>query len=672
MKYVDVVIDTKSDNVDHFFTYACEDDTVSVGCKVSAPFSGSGKRTGYVFAVHDAPPSALEGKKLRSILSADPELSISADAVQVAEWMKRRYFCRYIDAVHCFVPAGTASKRGLKRRPVWDTSESVAVPPEPTAEQSAALANIMPCIESNQYGAFLLHGVTGSGKTELYMRVAAAVIERGRKVIMLVPEISLTPQAIGRFVGRFGEDRVAVLHSKLSAGERFDEWMRIRNGEADIAIGARSAVFAPFEDIGAVIVDEEHETTYKSDMSPKYDTIEVALKRALRARGIVILGSATPSIVSMRRAETGLYRLIAMKQRYNATPLPNVRVVDMRREMEEGNRSIFSSALRARIETALSDGRQIILFLNRRGYSPFISCRKCGYVMRCAECGIAMTYHKQADRAVCHFCGKSIAVPSVCPDCGSGYLRYFGVGTEKVEELTCEAFPDATVARLDLDTSAKKGSIQKILRDFEKKRTHILIGTQMVAKGLDFANVGLVGIIAADVGLNIPDFRSAERTFQLVTQVAGRSGRGDETGDVILQTYAPDNYAIAAAVKHDYRRFYNTELMLRRHMKYPPFGDVIQATVLSQDESAAAAGAESLRADLLSCMGNAEKQYILGPHKAAISKIGDDFRYQMYIKVMPDKRTVYEKHLTALKKKMNTDKDSKCRIIVDVNPFSLM
>jgi primosomal protein N' (replication factor Y) len=556
--------------------------------------------------------------------------------------------------------------------PVWEDAEPEGAPPDLTAEQTSALAAIMPRVETGGYDTFLLHGVTGSGKTELYMRVASAVIDRGRQVIMLVPEISLTPQIIGRFIGRFGRERVAVLHSKLSAGERFDEWTRIQNGETDIVIGARSAVFAPFGNIGAVIVDEEHETTYKSDMTPKYDTVEVAVKRAARAGGIVVLGSATPSVVSMYRAESGLYKLLTMKERYNSTPLPNVSVADMRREMEHGNRTIFSAELHTRIETALSAGKQVILFLNRRGYSPFIACRKCGYVMRCAECGISMTYHKREEKAVCHFCGNSLPVPEVCPECASAYLRHFGAGTEKVEELTKAAFPQAAVARLDLDTSSKKGSIQKILRDFEKGRTHILIGTQMVAKGLDFANVSLVGIIAADVSLNIPDFRSAERTFQLITQVAGRSGRGAEVGDVVVQTYAPDNYAIDAAVKHDYRGFYDTELMLRKYLKYPPFSDVVQLTTLSEDEATAMECAEALRRDILIAMGDAEKRYILGPHKAAISKMGDDYRYQMYIKVAPEKRVGYEKTLAALKKKMNTDKALKCRIIVDVNPFSLM
>ncbi|MDR1028042.1 MAG: primosomal protein N' [Clostridiales Family XIII bacterium] len=673
MKYVDVVIDTKSDNVDNFFTYSCDDDGIGVGCRVVAPFVGSGKRTGYVFAVHDEPPAGLEGKRIRSIIETDPARSISEDSVRVAEWMKRRYFCRYIDAVNCFVPVGSASKRGAKRIPAWDdATPASSAPPELTEEQSSALARILPRVEERRYGVFLLHGVTGSGKTELYMRVASAVIERGGKVVMLVPEISLTPQVIGRFVGRFGRERVAILHSKLSAGERFDEWTRIRNGETDIVIGARSAVFAPFEDIGAIIVDEEHETTYKSDMTPKYDTVEVAIKRASRARGVVVLGSATPSIVSMRRAESGLYHLLTMKRRFNATPLPKSIVVDMRREIERGNRSVFSAELHARIERALTAGKQVILFLNRRGYSPFICCRKCGYVMRCDECGIAMTYHKREERAICHFCGKSLTVPQVCPECGSGYLRGFGAGTEKVEELTRDAFPRASVARLDLDTSSVKGSIRKILRDFEKGRTDILIGTQMVAKGLDFANVSLVGIIAADVGLNIPDFRSSERTFQLITQVAGRAGRGAEVGDVVVQTYAPDNYAIMAAVTHNYRKFYDTELMLRRYMKYPPFSDVIQATALSGDERDAAEGAEALKRGILAAMGDGEGRYIFGPHKAAISKVGDDYRYQMYIKALPERRIRYENLLAELKKKMNTDRTRKCRIIIDVNPFSLM
>jgi primosomal protein N' (replication factor Y) len=586
--------------------------------------------------------------------------------------MRRRYYCRFFDAISCFLPAGKASQRGKKRLPKWDVDAAGTEIPSLTAEQETALTAISAAADEGRYAAFLVHGVTGSGKTELYMRAVATTLARGRRAVVLVPEISLTPQTIGRFIGRFGSERVAVLHSKLSSGERFDEWMRIRQGAADIVVGARSAVFAPIRDLGMLIIDEEHETSYKADQSPRYDTIEVAIRRAVRANALVLLGSATPSVVSRYRVETGLYRRLTLKKRYNEIPLPKVHVADMRQELANGNKSIFSAALYRRMEASLRRGRQIILFLNRRGYSPFISCRHCGYVLRCDACGISMTWHKQAGLAFCHYCGVARQVPEDCPACGAKPLRLFGVGTEKLEELTQAAFPEATVARLDLDTGARKGSIAKILRDFEKGKSHILIGTQMVAKGLDFANVDLVGVVAADVSLNIPDFRSAERSFQLITQVAGRSGRGTEVGDVVIQTWMPDHFAIRAAAAHDDQAFYDTEIRARRTLAYPPFSDILRVLVLSAVEEKAAGGAAEVAAALLQSLGQGERLNILGPGKAPVARIGEDYRYHLHIKVLPDRRTAYEEVLGGLKKKINSDKALGWRIIIDVNPFSMM
>jgi primosomal protein N' (replication factor Y) len=407
-------------------------------------------------------------------------------------------------------------------------------------------------------------------------------------------------------------------------------------------------------------------------MAPKYDTIEVALKRARGAGATVVLGSATPSVISMYRAKGGLYKLVTLKKRYNENPLPKINIVDMRDELAQGNKSIFSSLLHSGIEAGLAAGKQTILFLNRRGYSPFISCRSCGYVMRCPDCGISMTYHKGRDKAVCHFCGHSKQIPKTCPDCGSSYLKHFGVGTEKVEELSAATFPEATIARLDLDSAAKKGSGAKILKDFEKGRTNILIGTQMVAKGLDFANVNPVGVIAADVSLNIPDFRSCERTYQLVTQVAGRAGRGDEQGEVYVQTYMPDNYAIEAAAKGDYDSLYETEILIRRTLSYPPYSDICQITVYAPEEKDAERGADEIHNALLKVMGRAEKRFILGPQKSALAKVGADYRYTLYIKALSEKRRYWEQALADIKKKINTDSTSKYRIMIDVNPFSLV
>jgi primosomal protein N' (replication factor Y) len=687
MRYADVVIDTKSDNVDNFFTYATGGlEGLRAGSKVMVPFAReTAKRAGYVFALKDELPPELEGKRIRKIESVDEDLSISEEAVSVCRWMRRRCYCRYIDAVHCFTPAGKASKTGKKRVPEAVSSEATALPEEDraaparmdaapplTQEQHRAVGTIVPEMERGGTKVFLLRGVTGSGKTEVYMAAAEKARALGRETIMLVPEISLTHQTVERFIGRFGKGRVAILHSGLSAGERFDEWMRIRKGEVDIVIGARSAVFAPFRDIGLILVDEEHEGTYKSDKSPKYDAIEVAVKRAQASGAVVLLGSATPSIVSAYRAAQGLYQTVALTKRYNTTPLPSLQVVDMRKELLHGNKSIFSEGLYAAMIDTLNAGKQVLLFLNRRGWSSFVSCPQCGYVMKCARCSISLTYHKAENRAVCHFCGAGAGIPAACPSCGAEALRFFGLGTEQVESLTQEAFPDRRVARMDVDSTRAKGSAKKILKDFAAGRTDILIGTQMIAKGLDFERVALVGVISADITLNIPDFKSPERTFQLITQVAGRAGRREERGSVYVQTCVPENYAIEAARAHDYDGFYSSELFFRQTLGYPPFSDVIQITVYAPTEEESAAGADAVRAAILSALGREEIGRLLGPRPAPVVRIDSDFRYHLYIKAPTERRRVYEAALAELKRKINTNNSSACRIMIDVNPFSLM
>ncbi|MDR1496185.1 MAG: primosomal protein N' [Clostridiales Family XIII bacterium] len=692
-KYVDIAIDTRSDMVDDLFTYAMEGDAARVGAKVLAPFAGSRSRAGYVVAVRDSLPEELEGRSVKKIISIDEDGSLNPDDVSVARWMRRRYFCRLIDALACFAPPVAPTKRRAPRTlpagidpaaadaigeiagnsPASDAAPTPAAgasPPALTDEQSAAFAELKGGIGGGEYAAYLVHGVTGSGKTELYMRAAAEAVDRGRKVIVLTPEISLTPQLAEQFTDRFGAARVAVTHSKRSKGERYSEWIRIKRGEADIAIGARSAVFAPFENVGLIIVDEEHETTYKSDMTPKYDAIEVALKRAARARAVCVLGSATPSVVSMYRARSGVYRLLELKERVGGAPMPSLNVVDMREELKQGNRSIFSAALHDSITSNLAAGRRTILFLNRRGYSTFISCRDCGYVTRCPECGISMVYHRERHRAECHFCGKYLPLPKTCPECGGENIRHFGVGTEKVEALTRAAFPGAKTARLDLDSSARKGSAEKILGDFGAGKTDILIGTQMVAKGLDYENISPVGIIAADVSLNIPDFRAAERTFQLITQASGRAGRGAGFGEVYVQTYSPEHYAVAAAAASDYDGFYATEILVRRTLSYPPYSDLYRVTALADSESAAFNGAASLLGALTAAVGESDRSNILGPHREFARRRGREIAYSLNMKVMPASRAAYEHVLAAMKKKINTDKAAGYRIIIEVNPFS--
>ncbi|MDR3364783.1 MAG: primosomal protein N' [Clostridiales Family XIII bacterium] len=722
MKYADVVIDTKSDNVDNFFTYgvgAFAD--VFVGARVKVPFGkGAARMQGYVFALRGEMPPELKGKRILNIAEVDEALSLPADAIEVCGWMRARYYCRFIEAAQCFAPAGKPRKRETNSETKGDGSsvlqsktdepspfvsdepspfvsspfvpENAAVfaseakqsiaafsksdirtpAPPLTQEQKRAVAAVLPALEAKRAEIFLLHGVTGSGKTEVYLAAAEKTLALGRKAIMLVPEISLTHQTVQRFVERFGRARVAILHSKLTQIERYEEWMRIKNGEVDIAVGARSAVFAPFSDIGLIVVDEEHETTYKSDMSPKYDTVEVAVKRAAAAGASVLLGSATPSVVSSYRAEQGLYKKLLLTKRYNTTPLPLLIVADMRDELFKGNKSIFSEELYRSVNETLAGGKQAMLFLNRRGWSSFVSCPSCGYVMKCERCNISLTYHKAENRAVCHYCGLSRMVPDTCPSCGKPGLRFFGLGTEQVEALAKEAFPQASVARLDADNARKRGSGEKILTAFGAGRIDILVGTQMIAKGLDFAGVALVGIVAADISLNIPDFKSPERTFQLITQVAGRAGRREERGRVVVQTYIPENYAIEAAVDHDYEGFYRSELFFRQTLLYPPFSDVVQITSFSADEGKSREGAERVRDGLCAISGLLMAEHILGPRPAPIAMAGSDFRYHLYVKAETKKRRRLERALAQLKQKINTDPAVDYRIIIDVNPYSLM
>ena len=679
MIYADVVIDTKSDAVDNLFTYdASAFPNVKIGARVKVPFGKGGKRiSGYIFSIKETLPSELEGKRILKLAEVDEERSLPENAIPVCIWMRNRYYCRYIEAASCFAPAGNPRKRAVLPKEDSDVDvqagdSSGSSPPPLTQEQKRATATILPAVEKGDGGVYLLHGVTGSGKTEVYLASAEKALELGKKVIMLVPEISLTHQTVRRFVERFGKSTIAILHSKLTLSERFEEWMRIKNDEVSIVIGARSAVFAPLSNIGLIIVDEEHESTYKSDMSPKYETVEVAIKRAAAANAVVLLGSATPSVVSSYRAEQGLYKKLMLTKRYNTTPMPLLTVVDMRTELLKGNKSIFSSELFKATEETLAAGKQIMFFLNRRGWSSFVSCPSCGYVMKCERCNISLTYHKAENRAICHFCGLSKNVPERCPSCDKEGLRFFGLGTEQVEELTKKAFPEANVARLDADMAKKRGSGEKILTAFGNGKIDILIGTQMIAKGLDFAGVALVGIIAADISLNIPDFKSPERTFQLITQVAGRAGRREDRGQVIIQTYMPENYAIEAAAAYDYEGFYRSELFFRKTLLYPPFSDIVQITSFGETEELAEKGAKHIKEELLLRKELLTDEFVLGPKPAPIAKFGDDFRYQLYIKAETKKRKALEKVLSEMKQKINIDPASGYRIIIDVNPYSLM
>lgn len=537
-----------------------------------------------------------------------------------------------------------------------------------TEEQAAALAPIHADIESGRHRVFLCHGVTGSGKTEIYLQAIEKVIRAGKEAIVLVPEIALTPQMVNRFKGRFG-GKVAVMHSALSRGEKYDEWRKVREGKVQVVVGARSAVFAPFNRLGLIIIDEEHETSYKQEENPRYHARDVAIYRAAYHHCPVVLGSATPSLESFARAKKGVYTLLSLKERFNHHPMPSVEMIDMREEMRAGNRSMFSRTLFEKLVSRLEKHEQSVLFLNRRGHSSFVMCRDCGYVMKCPHCDISLTYHRRHHLLKCHYCGHQEKTAAVCPSCGSDHLRYFGTGTEKVEEELNRLLPEARVVRMDVDTTQRKGSHEKLLRIFGEGRADILLGTQMIAKGLDFPKVTLVGVLAADSILHLPDFRASEKTFQLLTQVSGRAGRHDLPGEVVIQSYSPEHYAIVDAAHHDYQQFYQREMQMRFRHGYPPFYYLALVNV-SHPQLTKAADAADRITQFLKRHLSANAQ-ILGPAASVIPKIKDRYRYQCMVKYKKEPEL-----LPALRKisdhyQAKAAKDD-LYLSVDLNPFLLM
>lgn len=536
----------------------------------------------------------------------------------------------------------------------------------PTEEQAAAVFEINKGMDEGEERPYLLHGVTGSGKTEVFMQSIAHAIECGKTAIVLVPEISLTSQMVSRFVSRFGSE-VAVFHSRLSVGERYDQWRRIKNGEASIVVGARSAVFAPLKNIGIIILDEEHSDTYKSEMSPRYHAREVALFRARQENCPLVLASATPSTESFYRAKIGEYKLLTMNERYNKSALPEINIVDMRNELHMGNRSMFSKELIAEIEKNLENKEQTILLMNRRGFSTFVSCRSCGYVAQCPNCNISLTYHKYENMLKCHYCGFSIRNYTQCPACSSKYIRYFGGGTQRVEEEIEKLFPHASTIRMDIDTTGKKQAHEKILERFEKENIDILIGTQMVAKGLDFENVTLVGVVSADTMLNINDYRSRERTFAMLEQVCGRAGRGRKKGRAVIQTYSPESQAITLVKEHDYKGFFGGEIKERKMLWYPPFAQ-ISAVCFSGDSEERVAYCANLFKDSLGDITMLRQNIqILGPIPAAVSKIKNKYRWQMLIKYS-DETGINDMLKRAYAACTESDKCDGIAIVIDKNP----
>jgi primosomal protein N' (replication factor Y) len=519
----------------------------------------------------------------------------------------------------------------VERDPFEVLETGTDTPPVPTAEQKRALDKLVPLLNERKLNEALLFGVTGSGKTEVYLRLIEEAIRLGRTAIVLVPEISLTPQMVSRFTSRFGK-RVAIQHSRLSLGERYDQWQKIRKGEVDVVIGARSAVFAPLTNLGIVIVDEEHELTYKSEQTPKYDARHVARARCNINGALLLLGSATPSIGTYARAEAGKITLLELSTRANTRPLPQVHTVDMRLELSEGNRGMISRTLEQELVRVKMNGEQAILFLNKRGYASFLLCRDCGYVMRCPNCSVSMTYHRNDRHVICHYCGYSVPVPKVCPGCKGEHFKPMGTGTQRIEEELLSHEAGFRVLRMDLDTTGTKYGHKRILEAFRDGEADILIGTQMVAKGHDFPNVTLVGILAADAMLFSGDYRSAERTFQLVTQASGRAGRGDKEGKVILQAYNVDDYALQAAMKQDFKTFFNKEIPIRKQLKHPPFAHIGMVMVSSTNNSQGWELINKLHKTLMDKYGHHEHMMVSKPLRAPIFVIRNRMRWRIIIK----------------------------------------
>ena len=542
---------------------------------------------------------------------------------------------------------------------------------ELTEEQENAFNAICDSMDDMLFSEFLLYGVTGSGKTEVYLQLIEKALNEHKSSILLVPEISLTPQTVNRFISRFGKENIAVLHSKLSIGERYDEWNKINDGRAKIVIGARSAIFAPVKNIGIIIIDEEHDSSYKSEMTPKYDAKEVARFICKEANVPLLLGSATPDIDTYYRAKNEEIMLLELKNRANKASLPEIEIIDLREELAKGNKSMISTRLYEEIQKNLKDKKQTILYLNRRGFSTFVMCRNCGYTVKCKNCNINLTYHANTNKLKCHYCGYEEKLVTKCPSCGSEQIRYFGTGTQKLEYEINKLFPNASTIRMDIDTVSKKNSHEQVLEKFKNDNIDILIGTQMVVKGHHFPNVTLVGVIAADGSLNIDDFRANERTFQILTQVAGRAGRGEDKGRVIIQTYNPDNFSIECAKKQDYDLFYNTEISLRKQLKYPPFCDIILIGFTSVIEQEVAKVAGRIHEYLKNRVLKENIGIIL--YKALpspIDKIKNKYRWRILIKCKFGEEIadlIYD-----VLEEFQKLKSKSTKITIDLNPNNMM
>ncbi len=532
-----------------------------------------------------------------------------------------------------------------------------------TEKQQNAVKNI----QSTDKTVSLIFGVTGSGKTEVYLSLMNKVINENKTAIMLVPEIALTPQMLKQLRARFGAT-AAILHSGLSAGERFDEWWRLRNGEARIAIGARSAIFAPLENLGLIIIDEEHDGSYTSESSPRYSTVQVAEYRAKLNGAKLVLGSATPSIESFKKANDGEYNLIELPDRINKRPLPQIEIADMRGEVRRGNNSPFSALLKAELEECLSKGNQAILFLNQRGYSKTVICTECGHVQKCESCDVSLTYHKEDESLLCHYCGAKYKMIEACTECGSPFIRYGGTGTERVVAELKKLYPSARILRMDRDTTQSKEGHFKILNEFSEKKADILVGTQMIAKGHDFPSVTLVGILDADMSLHFSDYRSGERTFQLLTQVAGRSGRAEQVGKVVLQTYSPEHPVLRQTIRYAYRELYEHELSVRKATHFPPFSDVVRVLISGENEESTLLATKAIYEELGEVYSeNRDNFFFFGCMKAPLKRLQNKYRFQVLMRISADRKDILDK----INSKINKYRSRQILVSLEINSNNL-
>lgn len=726
--FAKVIVDISNNELDRIFDYSVGDLSLEPGCRVTVPF-GSRQIEGYVIEISDTtdcPPEKI--KPITARLDDYPV--ITKEMMELMRYMRESYHLRVIDVLRLFIPAqmrggkvkelskkfvsinpeiaepqsmikpsaamqmaafeyvkakgevalselnsncSAASVRNLIAREIFIVRD-VEVKRTPynnleVTENSVTLTDkqqaVVDTVLSSTNKTFLLHGVTGSGKTEVYMHCIALALQSGKSAIMLVPEISLTPQVLKSFRSRFGE-RVAILHSGLSAGERFDEWRRLITGEATVAVGARSAVFAPLSNVGIIIIDEEHDGSYTSETNPRYVTSEVATFRRDYNNCNIILGSATPSIESYYKATIGEYTLLEMKERINKKPLPDISVINMCDEIRRGNNGVFSAKLEAELRSCIESGNQAIIFINRRGYSSYVMCKSCGYVAKCDQCDVSLVYHKEEDVLKCHCCGNRYKSLSICPNCGSEHIKRGFVGTEQIAEKLQEMFPDERVLRMDTDTTQNKDAHFKILGEFASKKARILVGTQMIAKGHDFPDVTLVGIVDADMSLHFADYRSVERTFQLITQVAGRAGRDKKAGTVVLQTYSPNHYVYRFAVSGDYKSFYNKESNLREVTKFPPFTKIVRILVSGESESAVGETLQKIFSKIKALSSGDDRFVFLNYMWAPVKFKKNMRRAQILMRIKPDFSNYSEIYKIA-----DEYKSAKINVFVEINPNDL-